>query len=98
MGRLVVLYDNSQPVTIDAARALMKVFGMEEALSLPEEKYRSLLNMRLFMHALMDSKKTPRVPRCVRVEASYMLKHFPSIYEIEMLAKKCPKILKREKL
>lgn len=64
-------------------------------MSLPSEKYRSLINMRDFMHLLMNPELSPRVPKWIRIHARSCLKHFPADYEIEMLAKKCPKILKR---
>ena len=75
----------------------MKVFGMEEVVSLPDEKYRSLIHMRDFVQWLLDPKETPRVPKWIRIHARSCLKHFPADYEIEKLAKKSPKIMKREK-
>lgn len=48
---------------------------------------------REFLYALLDPKKTPRVPRLIRRWARACLKHHPSERDIEQLAKKCPKIL-----
>ena len=62
-------------------------------MTMPCEKKRSLIYAREFLRDLMDPRKTPRVPREIRKEAYYRLKHYPADYEIEKLAKKCPEIL-----
>jgi len=66
-------------------------------MSLPDEKYRSINNAREFLRSLLDPKKTPRVPKKIRKEAYYALRHFPWEMDIERLAKKCPDILKKER-
>jgi hypothetical protein len=63
-------------------------------LTLPDERYRSLLYARNFLRRLLDPSVYPRVPKEVRIEARYRLKHYPSTYELEQLAKACPDILK----
>lgn len=52
-------------------------------MSLPQEKRRALLQMKEFVLSLLDPKKTPKVPRAIRREAYYRLKHYPYSYEIE---------------
>lgn len=51
-------------------------------MTLPIERYHSLINARSFLRRLLDPSQTPRVPRIIRREARYCLKHFPSDYEI----------------
>lgn len=54
---------------------------------------RSAVNRtREFLYDLMDSKKTPRVPKEVRDEARSCLKHFPSEYDMERAAEQAPEI------
>ncbi len=64
-------------------------------MTLPLERYRSLLNAIKFMQSLCDPKATPRVPKWIRREARYALKHFPHEYEIEQIAKALPKLFKK---
>lgn len=62
-------------------------------MSLPDERYRALIYARDFMVDLLNPKVTPRVPLYVRKRARYTVKHFPTEYEIEELARRCPKLL-----
>lgn len=66
-------------------------------MTIPSEKKQSLYKAYFFLMRLLDPKKTPRVPRAIRQEAYYALKHYPRDYDIEYLARKCPKILGGEK-
>ena len=43
-----------------------------------------------FLADLQDPKKTPRVPKAIRQEASRMLKHFPQDYDMEIAAEQAP--------
>lgn len=61
-------------------------------MTIPRERANSLTNTREFLKSLLDPKKTPRVPKEVRREAYYCLKHFPSDYEVELTQKKVPEI------
>lgn len=62
-------------------------------MTLPRERFNALLKVRRFLRALLDPKATPRIPKAIRKEAYYTLKHYPSDWEIERIAKKCPDIL-----
>lgn len=61
-------------------------------MTLPDERYRAVKYAREFLRDLLDSKKTPKVPRDVRNRAYSVLKHFPADYEMETVAKKTPGI------
>jgi hypothetical protein len=50
-------------------------------MSLPDEQARALVSARQFLLSLCVPGKTPRVPRAVRHEARWRLKHFPSSFE-----------------
>ena len=43
-----------------------------------------------FLADLQDPKKTPRVPKEIRQEASRLLKHFPRDYDMEIAAEQSP--------
>jgi hypothetical protein len=53
-------------------------------MSLPEEKIRAVTATRQFLYDLLNPKKTPRVPKAVRLEARRVLKHFPFDCEIQI--------------
>lgn len=46
-----------------------------------------------FCEDLLDTKKTPRVPRDIRRRALGVLRHFPDDYYLSMLAEARPDIL-----
>jgi hypothetical protein len=64
---------------------------------MPDERYRAVQNARLFLLTLLNPKETPRVPREIRRQARWVLKHFPHDYEMEAVAKKSPDVFEREK-
>ena len=51
-------------------------------VTLPDERYRAVVNAQIFLRALLDPKKTPRVPRDVRETAARILRHYPSIFDL----------------
>lgn len=63
-------------------------------MTLPFERLNSIYSAREFLINLLNPKKRPRIPRSVRREAYYILKHFPASFEIESLTKckNCSKI------
>lgn len=61
-------------------------------MTIPKERSNSLINTRNFLRSLLDPKQTPKVPKEIRREAYYCLKHFPSDFEIELTQKKAPEI------
>lgn len=55
-------------------------------MTLPDERIRAVRNTREFLYTLLDPKKTPKVPRSVRVQARHLLKHYPSdMYLVDIL-------------
>ncbi len=62
-------------------------------MTIHAERTRSLIYARDFLRSLLDPKKTPKVPKAIRREAYYRLKHYPSIYDIQKFAMACPDIL-----
>ena len=64
-------------------------------MTLPDERYRAIMYAKQFCEDLLDTKKTPRVPRDVRRRALGVLRHFPDDYMLSMLAEARPDILER---
>ena len=46
-------------------------------MTLPHEEARAIASARDFMRALLDAKRTPKIPREVRRWAAGVLKHYP---------------------
>jgi hypothetical protein len=55
-------------------------------MTLPIEHTFAVLNVEQFLKDLRDPKKYPRVPKVVREEASRLLKHYPSRYNMRYIA------------
>ena len=56
-------------------------------MTLPNERTYAVLNARRFLMKLLDPKATPRVPKAIRKEAYWILKHYPHPYDFYMLFK-----------
>ena len=55
-------------------------------MTLPDERYRAVLAAEQFLQDLLDSSKTPRVPRDIRARARSVLRHYPSRYDMDRAA------------
>ena len=62
-------------------------------MTIPIERYNSLKYARFFLEDLLDPKKTPGVPKKIRLEANNVLRHYPGDYYLDLLATKSPEIL-----
>ena len=51
-------------------------------MTLPCERTKAVLRVERFLMDLRDPKKYPRVPKSVREEASRLLRHYPSQYNM----------------
>jgi len=54
-------------------------------MTLPIERTNAVLRTEKFLMDLRDPKKYPRVPRAVREEASRLLRHYPSKYNMKYI-------------
>jgi hypothetical protein len=57
-------------------------------MTMPNERTRALLWAGEFMQELLDSDRYPDLPERVRNNAKSVLRHYPSLSEIESLAKR----------
>ena len=64
-------------------------------MTLPDERYRSLVQTRRFLLDLCNREHTPRVPKLIRDTARSMLRHYPSDWELDRLASAAPDILQQ---
>jgi len=55
-------------------------------MTLPIERTNAVTRTQKFLYDLLDPKKTPRVPLSVRKDARSLLRHYPSEFEMNMIA------------
>ncbi len=68
-------------------------------MTLPDERYRAVVRTEEFLKDLCDPKKTPRVPRAIRQQAYYCLRHYPSKYHMDVVGTVAPSVFEtRDKL
>ena len=61
-------------------------------MTLPDERYRSVVQTRRFLLDLCNSQHTPRVPKLVRQTARDMLRHYPSDWDMQQAAAAAPDV------
>jgi len=61
-------------------------------MTLPDERYRSVVQTRRFLLDLCNREHTPRVPRLVRETARSMLRHYPSDWDMQQAARMAPDV------
>jgi hypothetical protein len=61
-------------------------------MTTPAERSRSIRAARNFLRSLLDPKQTPRIPKAIREEAYWRLRHFPADLDIRDAAQKAPEI------
>jgi hypothetical protein len=65
-------------------------------MTLPDERYRSVLWAKRFLQDLAhNTKDYPRVPKKVRGEAYSILRHFPNDWDMEQVADASPHIIQQ---
>lgn len=62
-------------------------------MTMPDERYRAMVEGLKLIEDLLIPHITPRVPTNVRERARWVMRHYPSRYEIESLAKAAPNLL-----
>lgn len=61
-------------------------------MTLPDERYRAVVQTRRFLLDLCNSQHTPRVPKIIREHARAMLRHYPSDWDMERAAQGSPDV------
>jgi hypothetical protein len=59
-------------------------------MTLPDERYRSLVQTKKFLIELLSPHTTPRVPKIIRQRASGLLRHWPDDYHLEQMTEQMP--------
>ena len=58
-------------------------------MTLPDERYRAVLQTRRFLLELLS---TPRVPKAVKDQARSCLRHYPDTWEMQQVAEASPHV------
>ena len=61
-------------------------------MTLPDERYRAVIQTRRFLLDLLSPQHTPRVPKSVRDTACSMLRHYPSDWDMNRAAQAAPEV------
>jgi hypothetical protein len=51
-------------------------------VTLPRERRQAVKNTQEVLYSLLDPKKTPRVPKKIRIQARWCLKHYPNEFDM----------------
>lgn len=62
----------------------------------PDERFLAIKHAKKLLEELLDPGKTPRVPSAIRDRARGALRHFPTDYDLDTLARECPEMLDSE--
>jgi hypothetical protein len=62
-------------------------------MTLPDERFRSIQKTEEFLESLLDPKKTPRVPKDIRQQARWCLRHYPSYHNMKELERAAPGVV-----
>lgn len=61
-------------------------------MTLPDERYRAVIQTRRFLLDLTNPQHTPRIPKLIRQTAAAMLRHYPDDWNMKMAAEGAPDI------
>ena len=61
-------------------------------MTLPDERYRAVVQTRRFLFDLCNPQHTPRVPKLIRDRARSMLRHYPSDWDMQQAAESAPEV------
>ncbi len=57
-------------------------------MTVPIERTNAVVWTGQFLQDLLDPKKTPRVPKQIRQQALRLLRHYPSEFEMQVIAER----------
>ena len=68
-------------------------------MTVPIERTNAVMWTEDFLVDLCDPKKTPRVPKAIRDQAKRLLRHYPSKFEMDVIAKRedgCEEVVRQK--
>ena len=64
-------------------------------MTLPDERYRAVMQAGKFLQALSYSSETKRVPLAIRQEARRLLRHYPTEWDMDRASNSAPDIFQQ---
>jgi hypothetical protein len=61
-------------------------------MTLPDERYRAVVQTRRFLLDLCNTQHTPRVPKLIRETARSLLRHYPTDWDLQRTALQAPDV------
>ncbi len=55
-------------------------------MTVPVERTNAVIHTHEFLYSLLDSKKTPRVPKEIREQAHRLLRHYPTKFDMDIIS------------
>ena len=65
-------------------------------MTLPDERYRAVIQTRRFLLDLCNPQHTPRVPKIIREHARAMLRHYPGDWDMKRAADGAPDVFQEQ--
>jgi len=65
-------------------------------MTLPDERYRAVIQTRRFLLDLTNPQHTPRVSKLIRQTAGAMLRHYPDEWNMKHAARDCPEVFQEQ--
>jgi hypothetical protein len=65
-------------------------------MTLPDERYRAVMETMRFLTDLCNPDVTPRVPKVIRQRARSLLRHYPSAWDMKVASENAPNIFQKE--
>jgi hypothetical protein len=65
-------------------------------MTLPDERYRAVIQTRRFLFDLCNPEHTPKVPKLIRETARGLLRHYPSEYDMRMASSNAPAVFQEQ--
>ena len=65
-------------------------------MTLPDERYRAVVQTARFLQSLSYSSETKRVPLAVRQQSRALLRHYPTDWDMQRAAEHCPEVFQQQ--
>ncbi len=65
-------------------------------MTLPDERYRAVVQTKKFLIDLCSPDRTPRIPKSIRQQANSLLRHYPSDWDMERASEGSPDVFQKQ--
>ena len=65
-------------------------------MTLPDERYRAVIQTEKFLKSLCFSSETKRVPLAIRQQARALLRHYPNDWDMKRAADSAPDVFQEQ--